>query len=471
MLNLRHHFSEIEQQWEQTIVPVLENYIRIPNKSPMFDAEWKKNGHMDRAMQLLVDWCQQQTIAGMQLEVVQLAGRTPLLWIEIPGSSEHTVLLYGHMDKQPEMSGWRPELDPWKPVRQGERLYGRGGADDGYAVFGILTAIGFLQRHQVPHGRCVILIEACEESGSYDLPFYLQHLNARIGNPELIVCLDSGCLNYEQLWCTTSLRGLVGGTLKIEVATHGTHSGSSSGVIPSVFDILRVLLDRIEDSKTGQLLLPEFQVNIPADTCAQAAYTADVFGNDFFNSFPLLPSVSPMTTDVTQAILNRTWRSALTVTGVEGLPELAKAGNVTRPQLSVRLSIRIPPTCSGERAMVALQQALQADPPYCAKVQFIPESVGNGWSAPPLAPWLAAAHEEASQAFYEKPCGYLGEGGTIPFMAMLGQQFPQAQFSIVGVLGPHSNAHGPNEFLHLTMAKKLTGCVASLIAAHAKKFR
>ena len=464
----------LDQTWEHDVLPTLEEYIRIPNKSPMFDADWQKNGHMERAVQLIVAWCKRQPIPNMKLEVVHVENRTPLLFIEIPGTTEPqgpTVLLYGHLDKQPEMSGWLPDLDPWKPVRKGDQLFGRGGADDGYAIFGILTAIRLLQQQKIPHERCVILIEACEESGSVDLPFYLQHLQARIGTPELVICLDSGCLNYEQLWCTNSLRGVIGGTFKINVAKYGTHSGSSSGVIPGVFDILRTLLDRVHNSETGQMLLPEFHVEIPAQNCEQAKYTAQVFGSEFFKSFPLQNGVHPMTTDVSEAILNRTWRPALTVTGAEGLPEIAKAGNVTRPSLSVRLSIRIPPMCDGERALAALQNALLANPPYAAQVEFIPEPVGTGWSAPPLAPWLAKANEEASLAFYGKPCGYFGEGGTIPFMAMLGQQFPKAQFSIVGVLGPHSNAHGPNEFLHITMAKKLTGCVAYLLSAHRKAVR
>ena len=174
-----------------------------------FDADWVAHGYMDQAVALMETWAKAQPIAGMTVEVVRLEGRTPLIYIDIPASGPETgedvVLLYGHLDKQPEMTGWDDDLGPWKPVLKGDRLYGRGGADDGYAIFGSLTAVMALQAQQLPHARCVVLIEACEESGSYDLPAYVDHLAARIGKPSLVVCLDSGCGNYEQLWCTCLL--------------------------------------------------------------------------------------------------------------------------------------------------------------------------------------------------------------------------------------------------------------------------
>lgn len=457
-------------KWDREIVPQLIDYIRIPNKSPMFDADWVKNGHMDRAVALMEAWAKAQAIPGMQLEVVRLEGRTPLIFIDIPaangGRNDDCVLLYGHLDKQPEMTGWDEGKGPWEPVLEGDRLYGRGGADDGYAIFGSLTAIMALQAQDAAHARCVVLIEACEESGSYDLPAYVDHLAERIGKPSLVVCLDSGCGNYEQLWCTTSLRGLTGGNLTVKVLSEGVHSGDASGVVPSSFRIVRDLLSRIEDEDTGRVLVEGMHVDIPAERKAQAAKVAEVLGEEVFDKFPFLPGMSPMNEDLTELVLNRTWRPALSITGVDGIPPLASAGNVLRPFTSLKLSLRLPPTLDGKRGGELLQEALLKDPPYGAEVSLNLEKASTGWNAPTLAPWLEAAIDQSSREFFGKPAMYMGEGGTIPFMGMLGEKFPGAQFMITGVLGPHSNAHGPNEFLHIPMGKSVTACVARVVAEH-----
>jgi len=460
----------VEGKWDDDIVPRLVEYIRIPNKSPMFDAEWVKNGYMDDAVKLMEAWAKAQAIPGMQVDVVRLAGRTPLIFLEIPaangGSDEDCVLLYGHLDKQPEMTGWDADLGPWKPVIKGDRLYGRGGADDGYAIFGSLAAILALQEQKLPHARCVILIEACEESGSYDLPAYVDHLSDRIGKPSLVVCLDSGCANYEQLWCTTSLRGLAGGNLTIKVLSEGVHSGDASGIVPSSFRILRELLSRIEDETTGRILLEGLHVEVPAERLAQAQEAAKVVGTAVYDKFPFLPGMVPMAEDLSELVLNRTWRPALSVTGVDGMPPLSSAGNVLRPFTSVKLSLRLPPTLDGKRAGDLLKKTLEDNPPYGAQVTLDLEKASTGWNAPALSPWLSQAIEDASRDFFGQPAMYMGEGGTIPFMGMLGEKYPDAQFMITGVLGPHSNAHGPNEFLHIPMGKRVTACVARVIARH-----
>jgi len=189
----------VESTWNDSIVPNLVEYIRIPNKSPHFDADWASHGFMDQAVKLAEAWCQAQPIAGMSVEVVRLQGRTPVLFVEIPGDPADCVLLYGHLDKQPEMTGWRDGFGPWTPVIEGDRLYGRGGADDGYAVFASLTTVRTVQIRKLAHAHCVVLIECCEESGSFDLPHYVEALRNRIGSPSLVICLDSGCGNYEQL--------------------------------------------------------------------------------------------------------------------------------------------------------------------------------------------------------------------------------------------------------------------------------
>ncbi len=467
-MNKQALINYIEQRWDDSILEELIKFIRIPNKSPQFDPDWQQHGYMDEAVELVATWCKRQTIPGLKLEVVRLENRTPVIYIEIPGQAEQTVLLYGHIDKQPEMDGWEPDLGPWKPVLRGDKLYGRGGADDGYAVYAALTAIQALQQQNIPHARCIVLLEASEESGSYDLPFYVEHLKQQIGNPDLVICLDSGCGNYEQLWLTTSLRGLVGGTLKVEVATAGVHSGAAGGVLPSSFRIIRQLLERIENSNTGEILLKELQVEIPRQRIEQAEQAAEILGNGIYEAYPFASGVKPASQALTELMLNRSWRPSLAITGADGLPKIPDAGNTLRPFTALKLALRIPPTCNPEQAAQVLKQTLESDPPYDAKVTFTLDPSGAGWNAPELKTWLEKACDEASLTFYQKSAAYLSEGGTIPFMGMLAEKFPAAQFMVVGVLGPLSNAHGPNEFLHIPMAKKLTCCVAQIIAEHYK---
>jgi acetylornithine deacetylase/succinyl-diaminopimelate desuccinylase-like protein len=379
------------------------------------------------------------------------------------------VLLYGHLDKQPEFTGWAEGLGPWEPVIRDGRLYGRGGADDGYAVFSSLTAIAALKRHGVPTARCVVLIEASEESGSVDLPAHLDALGSRLGAPSLVVCLDSDCGNYEQLWSTTSLRGVISGTLRVRVLREGVHSGLGTGIAPTPFRIIQQLIERIEDPASGDLRLPELQAAIPPDRVAQARTAAAVLGQAIAGRMPFVGGARPLSTDPVELLLNNTWRSTLAVTGADGLPPTAAAGNVLLPELAVKLSIRLPPTVDAARALEAVRRALTADPPYGAVVSFEAGSGSEGWNAPAVAPWLERVTEEASQAWFGRGAVYSGGGGSIPFMGMLGKRFPGAQFLITGVLGPASNAHGPNEFLHLDCAERLTGCVASVLAGHAAR--
>ncbi len=461
----------VDEKWMDEIVPELVEYIRIPAKSPHFDPDWEANGYVEDAVQQIHAWCAKQDIAGMTTEIVRLPGRTPLIFMDIPaangGSQDDTVLLYGHLDKQPEMTGWADDLGPWKPVIKDGKLYGRGGADDGYAAYGSLTAIMAVQREGLPHTRCVVIIEACEESGSYDLPFYIEHLEDRIGQPSLVVCLDSGAGNYDQLWLTVSLRGMAAGTLRAEVLSEGVHSGYASGVVPSSFRVLRQLIARLEDENTGQVLPDYLHTPIPEQRLKQTRRMAEELGDAVWQAYPFVNGVEPQATDNVERILNRTWRPALSYTGAEGLPALGSAGNVLRPYTSLKLSMRLPPTVNGAEATKRMKETLEADPPSKAKVQFEADQAATGWNAPAIAPWLHESLERASQASYGKSVMYMGEGGTIPFMAMLGEAYPQAQFMITGVLGPKSNAHGPNEFLHIPFARKLTTCVARVLADHA----
>ena len=458
----------IDEMWDAEIVPQLVDYIRIPNKSPAFDPDWQAHGYMDAAVDQFAAWAKGKVerLDGARLEVLRLAGRTPVIFIEIPGEVDDVVLLYGHLDKQPEMTGWAEGLGPWVPVLKDGKLYGRGGADDGYAMFGALAAILALKDQGVAHARCAILIEACEESGSFDLPFYVDHLAARLGSPSLVVCLDSGCANYDQLWLTTSLRGLAGGTLRVQVLEEGVHSGSASGVVPSSFRILRGLISRLEDEATGEIRPSDLHVQIPPGRIEEAKTAAASLDGSVSEMFPFVAGMHAVSDDPVELILNRTWRPALAVTGLEGAPEIRNAGNVLRPATAAKLSLRLPPTSDAEKAGQSLKTLLEADPPYGAKVTFSPEQPGQGWNAPALAPWLRASIDRASQAAFGRPAAMMGEGGSIPFMGMLGEKFPAAQFVITGVLGPHSNAHGPNEFLHIAMGKAVTLAVAQVLADH-----
>jgi acetylornithine deacetylase/succinyl-diaminopimelate desuccinylase-like protein len=463
------------QQWDRDIVKQLTEYIAIPAKSPTFDKEWVQHGYIETVMRNAAAWVESQKVAGLTLEIVRLPGRTPVLFFEVAATragSAQTVLMYGHLDKQPEFTGWRADLGPWQPKYEDGKLYGRGGADDGYAVYASIAAVQALKAQNVPHPRIVGIIETSEESGSPDLLPYVDALRARLGEVALVICLDSGAGNYDQLWLTTSLRGMASGTLKVEILTEGVHSGDASGLVPSSFRIMRQVLDRLEDSKTGRLLPQSFHCEIPAERMAQARATAAILGDEVYKRFPWAhydcggstAFALPTTTDPVQALVNRTWNPTLSVTGAEGFPSLQDAGNVLRPYTAFKLSLRLPPLVDAAQAVRELKALLEDNAPYQAKVTFEGGSAATGWNAPETASWFERALDEASQAHFGAGCGYIGQGGTIPLMNMLSTGFPKSQMMVCGVLGPRSNAHGPNEFLHVPYAKKLTAAVAQVIA-------
>ena len=476
--------SQVTRQWDDVIVPQLKDYIAIPAKSPSFDPDWAQHGHIDTVMRNAAAWVESQKVEGLKLEVIRLAGRTPVLFFEVPASngqhghtpSAQTILMYGHLDKQPEFTGWRKDLGPWTPAYEDGKLYGRGGADDGYAVYASIAAIQALKSQGVAHPRIVGLVETCEESGSADLLPYIDALrtpgNNRLGDVALVICLDSGAGNYDQLWLTSSLRGMASGVLKVEILTEGVHSGDASGLVPSSFRIMRQVLDRLEDSATGRLLPASFHCEVPADRVAQAKATAAILGEEVYKRFPWAhydcggstTFALPTTTDPLQALLNRTWSPTLSVTGADGFPALQNAGNVLRPYTAFKLSLRLPPLVDAGLAVQQLKALLEDNAPYQAKVTFESGAGATGWNAPSTAPWFEQALNQASQAHFGAACGYIGQGGTIPLMNMLSKGFPAAQMMVCGVLGPRSNAHGPNEFLHVPYAKKLTAAVAHVMA-------
>ncbi len=479
--------TQVDAAWQDRIVPELLRYIAVPAKSPMFDPDWAAHGLLDRVLQDAADWVRAQQVLGLQLEVLRLNDaqgqpRTPVLFFEVPASdgrdgtpapaSGQTVLMYGHLDKQPEFSGWRSDLGPWTPKIDDGKLYGRGGADDGYAVYASIAAIQAIKAQGVAHPRIVGLIETCEESGSADLLPYVDALRPRLGDVGLVVCLDSGAGNYDQLWMTTSLRGMASGVLKVEILTEGIHSGDASGLVPSSFRIMRQVLDRLEDSATGRLLPASFHCEVPTERLTQAQTTAAILGDELFKRFPWAHHdcggstvfALPTTTDPVEALLARTWRPTLSVTGAEGFPDIGNAGNVLRPYTAFKLSLRLPPLVDAASAVQQLKGLLEDNAPYQAKVTFEGLSAATGWNAPATTPWFDAALNDASQAHFGAGCGSIGQGGTIPLMNLLSQGFPKAQMMVCGVLGPKSNAHGPNEFLHLDYARRLTASVAQVIA-------
>ena len=463
--------DHVAQVWDNEIVAALCEYITIPNVSAAFDADWAANGHMHRATGLIANWCAGRAIAGLNVEVIELPRLSPLIIVEVPPTAGHdsneTVLLYGHLDKQPEMTGWREGLGPWTPVIDSGRLYGRGGGDDGYSAFAALTAIEAIERAGGSHARCVVLIEASEESGSIDLPAYVEHLATRLGNVALVICLDSGAADYDHLWVTSSLRGLVGGTLTVTVLDEGLHSGMASGVVPSSFRIIRQLLDRVEHASTGRILLPKLHTDIPHDRRMGAVATAKTVGRPLADEFNLAGGTQPMADDPVEQLLNTTWRPTLSYTGIDGFPPTNRAGNVLRPSTSLKLSFRLPPTCDADRAVAAVAAALTTDVPSNATASFDHVEFTAGWNAPSFAPWLVDALDDASRATFGTPARSFGEGGSIPFMSMLGHRFPAAQFVVTGVLGPGNNAHGPNEFIDLVTAARVTSVIALLLDRHA----
>lgn len=479
--------SHVNTAWDQRILPQLVDYVAVPAKSPAFDPQWAEHGLLDRVLHNAADWVAAQQVPGLSLEVVRLNDangrpRTPVLFFEVPAcsgqdgtpppASGQTVLMYGHLDKQPEFNGWRSDLGPWTPKILDGKLYGRGAADDGYAVYASIAAIQALKAQGVAHPRIVGLIETCEESGSGDLLPYVDALRPRLGDVGLVICLDSGAGNYDQLWLTTSLRGMASGVLRVDILSEGIHSGDASGLVPSSFRILRNVLDRLEDSASGRLLPEVFHCEIPGLRVEQAQATAAILGDEVYKRFPWAHHdcggsstfAIPTTTDPVEALLNRTWRPTLSVTGAEGFPALKDAGNVLRPYTAFKLSLRLPPLVDAASAVQQLKTLLEDNAPYQAKVTFSPEGAASGWNAPDTTPWFEQALQAASQAHFGAACGTIGQGGTIPLMNMLSQGFPKAQMMVCGVLGPRSNAHGPNEFLHLDYARRLTASVAEVMA-------
>ncbi|HVA06588.1 MAG TPA: M20/M25/M40 family metallo-hydrolase [Acidimicrobiales bacterium] len=444
----------IDERWEQRVLPALCEYTRVQCLSPAFDPDWAERGAIMEAASLLSEWTVQQD-SGLAVEVVHLPGRTPVLLVD-NGATGDPILVYGHMDKQPPLGEWREGLSPFEPVRDGDKLYGRGTADDGYSLFAAVTG---LLAADGGRGRVVILIEASEESGSPDLPAYVEFLAPRLGRPSLVICLDSGALSYDRLWLTTSLRGNLVVSVRIQVLTEGIHSGAGGGIVPSSFRILRRIMSRIEDETTGEILLPQLRGRgIPDPQRANLTAVAEEFPE---GAVPAVDGLHLMGDTQADRLIAKAWSAALEVTGMDGLPAVRDGGNVLRPFTTAKFSLRLPPDVDARAAAAALISVIASD--EGAHVTIDMEPPADGWIASPLPDEIATRLTRASEASFGRTFGAMGEGGTIPFLAQLQRGFPDTPIVATGVLGPHSNAHGPNEFLHIPMAKAVTHAVAELL--------
>eukprot|EP00461_Guttulinopsis_vulgaris_P001607 UN01607 len=481
-LDLNKAKQFVINEWNATIKESLCDYIRVPNQSPMFDKECLTNGLQEKALAVVEKWIDECGIAGLKKTIINPPGRTPAVFLEIPATGEdsRTILAYSHLDKQPPMYPWSEGLDPYTPVlvedavdNRGKpmaKLYGRGGADDGYGIYSTLTAIKAAQDQGLAHARILMLTEFCEESGSFDLNYYLESLKPQIGTPDIVVCLDSGCGDYDRLWFTTSLRGMISATLTVKITEEGVHSGLGSGVIPSTMRIMRNLLDRIEDAKTGELLIPSFYVDIPSEQIEYAKSAVAIIGEEIPKAYKFVEGARPMSDSNYQLYINRAWMPTVSYTGVGGIPELSQAGNVLRPQTGLQLSFRLPPTCNSAKAAEDLKKVLLENPPYGATVKLEIQKAGDGFYAPPLEPYLMESITRASTELWGNKPEFESCGGSIPFLYDVQQAFPGVQFAVAGLLGPQSNAHGPDEFMSIPYFFNLTAALAAIFVDHNAHF-
>ncbi|CAM2779451.1 M20/M25/M40 family metallo-hydrolase [Saccharomonospora xinjiangensis] len=465
--------NSVRRMWSDDVLPSLSTLVSIPALSPVFDPEWEKTGHLDAAVEHVRGWLAERELPGAQIDVVRLPGRSPVLLLDVPATEgaqdKGTVLMYGHLDKQPPVGGWSDGLGPWTPVVRDGRLYGRGSADDGYAGYAATTALTAVREAGGAHARVVVVLETGEESGSPDLPAYLDHLSERLGRVSLVVCLDSGGNDYERLWLTTSLRGMAQVHVTVRLLETAQHSGMASGIVASSFRVLRTLLDRLEDSETGAIKLAECNVEIPANRIEETRASVEAAPGSLIGSVPWHGTTRPVVDDEVELSLNNSWRPTLSIVGASGMPDPAEAGNVLRTSTTLALSFRLPPTADSQAALEAITKTLTTDVPYDATVELSGMESADGWNAPELSPWLAEALDRASEDVFGKPWGTIGLGGSIPFMGLLGEKYPEAQFVVTGALGPDSNAHVPDEWLHLDHAQRVTEAIATVLDAHARR--
>ena len=456
----------VHKDFESSIIPALSDYIKIDNLSPEYDPEWKTNGKLEKAAQHIIDWASKQNIKGLKAQILKEENRSPMVYIQIPATSDDikkTILLYAHFDKQPHMTGWREGLGPLKPVIQDGYLYGRGASDDGYASFTIVESIKAIQEQGGKHGKIFITIEGGEESGSPDLMYYLNKIAEDMGKPDFMICMDSGCIDYNTLWITTSLRGIAKVELTVEVLKESVHSGTGSGIAPDSFTIMRQLLDRLEDSKTSKVV-DDLQVQIPDYRIEDAKKLAEYQKEKIVEEHvKLLDGVKPLNDDYTEVILNNTWRAMLTVVGMTGFPPAEGAGNVLRAKTKCNISMRLPPTYDAKKAIEVLGDIHTKDKLLDAKITAHSSHFGNGFASKNFSEKVKNSFSASSKRLFGKDFYCFGEGGSIPFISELGKQYPECEILVTGVLGPNTNAHCPNEALNLKYTESMIVALAHLI--------
>ena len=452
----------IDKQWDESALPSLCDFIEIPALSPSFDPDWEENGYLDAAIDNFIFWVKSLPLEKVTISVHRLKNRSPVLLITIGGTADSEVLFYSHLDKQPEATGWSKGKGPWKPVIEDDWLFGRGSVDDGYGSYaGILSVLG-LQEQGIPHPTCRFLIETGEESGSPDLELYLDELKVHLGIPDLVIILDTGGMDYDRLWITQSLRGIVAGTLSVKVSSVGVHSGHGSGVMPSSFRLARQLLSRIEDEETGEILPKWLHTEVSDEMKETCAHIVNMKGDELKN-FPLLEGVKKQVEDPLDIFIAMNLKPSLSVIGAAGIPPIESAGNVLRTNTDLKISIRTPPGIDATLVSEKVQELLESNSPNGAHVTAEMTEVANGFLSPKLPDSVSSDLEEACKKFYGNPFMDLYIGGTIPVMAMLQARYADSKFIITGAGGPGGNAHGPDEKLHIPTAKKVTKCMSSVV--------
>jgi acetylornithine deacetylase/succinyl-diaminopimelate desuccinylase-like protein len=462
-------FDSIDRRFRSRGIELLESFVSIRSLSPAFDPLWREHGEISRALDLFGTWASTLEIPGLRWRRSDISGRTPALVVEIPPSSQREssggVLIYGHLDKQPASAPWHEDTDPFVATRSGDLLYGRGVVDDGYSLPCALLALESLAQAGLEYPRTTVIIEASEESGSPDLDAHIDALMSLLGDVELVICLDSGGLDDRRLWVTTSLRGNLVLTVDVEVLQHGVHSGSAGGVVPSSFRIMRQILDRLEDSTTGEVIPDFLRPSIPSSVLEHALELANDLDDPLARAFPIVDGLVLDGSSGEERIVRQTWGPSVAYTGVDGMPPLKDGGNVLRPHTTVKISLRLPPTIEAASAQESLVDLLSSDPPSGSRVTVRAETPANGWVAPPFSRLVAGALEEGSRAGFHELPGFCGEGGSIPFLSTLVDRFPHAQVVATGALIPGSNAHGPDESLQISTAVGVCTAVAHLLHA------
>ncbi len=456
--------TTIREMLRGKTLDALCEFVKLPSKSSDFDPDWQAHGYLQEACEKAAQWGQ-SLFADATFEVMTAPGHTPALFFDIPATDERlgTALFYGHFDKQPEAHGWSNNRQPFVPSIEGNCLYGRGAADDGYSFYCALTAIYALKNAGIKHGRITGLIETDEESGSADMAHWLNVIDKRCGHVCLIVVLDSTSADYDRFWVTTSFRGCVNFTLNVQVLNQGVHSGSASGIVPDSFRIARSLLERLEDAQTGVVADSRLNCPIARERLEQIKATAQILGTSVTSEFPWHNATRACHEDIFESLIERGFQPKLCVVGADGLPPCNQAGRVMRDKTSLALSLRTPPELDTQAALEVVTEILTQNPPYCADVTITDGSTGNGWSAKLGCRWFDRALQDACQDVFGLAPAYNCDGASIPILNLMQSHFPDAQMLVTGVLGPGSNAHGPDEMLKLDYLEKLTGVIARLL--------